>query len=1385
MKYLSAILTTVFVLMIGIFCNGQNYSKIEPELQAKMGVKDADAKLPVLILMEDQCDSQTLESETRMMTRKGKRQYVVSKLKAFSKENQTDILKMLQKAEQNGEVEKVVPLWIVNAVCCKASTNLIMQLSERGDIKIISDDEVRPMIPEDLEEMGTENGNVTRDATIEWNVSRVQADRAWELGYTGSGVVVAIVDSGVNYNHTDISNNMWTNSQGYHGYDYVNYDNYPLDDHQHGTHCAGTVAGYGTNGKKTGVAPGVKIMAVKVLNDQGDGNTGSIATGVEYALDNGADIINCSAGGRSSSSATERQLYENILSAGVLVAKSAGNNGNKLNDGYALPNNVSSPAQCPPPWLHPDQKKYQNGGTSGMMVIGSVNKKDLKASSSSIGPCTWQYVDGYEDYAYSASSSTRIGLIRPDVAAPGVNIVSLDYANNTGYRTLSGTSMATPCAAGVMALLLQANPSLTPAGIDSIMEWTAVKCADMNSKNNYYGSGRVNAYAAVRYALAVADGYKAPKLTASTGSNSVTLTWTAVAGVANYEVYRDNTLIASPTTTTYTDSGSSTLGRHIYQIVAVIDSRRATTSNSVATKIEVSGDSGITLAGTLTGNTANLTWTDNTPMGEATLRYGDAETPSSSSWWANSSTYFGQRYAASMIGQYAGRTINSVSVYVKSGTYTLTLYAGSNSYGNGTLSSNAMFTTSFTASSTGWVSVPVNRELNYLKDLWVVITVPEGVTYPAAPSVYYGEGGAALYSSDLDSWTVATDRSWLIKLNLSGSTGTTTYNLYRDGIKIAPNLTTTSYTDAGLASGSHTYYVKPSYDGTESSDQSNSVTLIVSSSEPVATELTATLNGSTVDLEWTKADSTTSTLCYRYTDTPSGNGWGFPDYSGTIYFAQHYLASNLSSYAYKAITKVNVYICNASASYTMKLCKSNPGATTFGDAYCTKSFTPTSTGIYEVELDNPVLIDLTKDLWVVFSTKATYPAAPCVYESSDNNYSALRSKDGVSWVTTDSSPRSWIIQLTFADDSYTYNIYRNGSSLVSNVSGTTYTDISPVVGENSYYVTANYYGTEAVATSNIATVYYGGASSYYVTAIANPEEGGMVSGTGNYATGTTCTVIASPATGYEFVNWTANNIQVSTNASYTFTVTGNTALVANFAAIDYTITIAGVEHGVVSTTPSGTATVGTSVTVSVEPDAGYELATLTYAYGGNTPVDIMASKTFIMPAANVTITATFTAIDYTIIVMEAENGFVDTDPPGTAKAGIGVTIIATPYIGFILSEISVIDSEDNPVAVTNNVFTMPTSDVVVTATFREKPSGISECFEEKNGNFAFFDNGRQLIVNGSGELQLIDLNGRILSTYRLSGPQSRVNMPTLAEGIYLLRLTGKESTRTQKIVLHR
>ena len=456
-----------------------------------------DDKIKINIILKAQSDANELSRMADAFSTKAERRdFVVNALKNQAKELQIDLISYLNELETNGVVEDIRPLWIVNSISCYADESLIDILAQRDDVLAVYHVEELQMPEDEDVSIPAECGD---GREIAQNVTMVNAHLVWELGYTGEDVLVALIDTGVNLNHADLQGRLWDGGAEYpnHGYDFYSHDNDPSDTHGHGTHVAGTIVGTGASGTQTGVAPGAKIMALKVFH--GSDNLTEPTMWVEamqFAVEHGADLMNMSLGQPLPDAAVKlmlRQACDNTLAAGVVAAVCAGNS-RQIQMLAPVPYNIWSPGDCPPPHLHDDQM-VNAGGTSCVICVGAVNFNDAIGDFSSKGPATWAGVAQYNDYPYAAGSSTNIGLIRPDVCAPGVNIKSLDWSTTNGYCLKNGTSMATPCVAGTIALMLSKEPELTPAQIDEILERTAIPLT--THKSNDFGSGRIDALAAV------------------------------------------------------------------------------------------------------------------------------------------------------------------------------------------------------------------------------------------------------------------------------------------------------------------------------------------------------------------------------------------------------------------------------------------------------------------------------------------------------------------------------------------------------------------------------------------------------------------------------------------------------------------------------------------------------------------------------------------------------------------------------------------------------------------------------------------------------------------------------------------------------------------------
>ena len=485
-------------LVLSTLTFGQNFNAIEPELQKILNQKSEEL-IDVQIYFKSSIDSKQLNQATRKAyTKAEKKELVVNELKTYSENVQADVMNILRAEELSGEVSDIHNLWIASSISCKASASVIYQLSSHPDVKMIGyDKEFQLITPEQMEEIKSAAKSDVRAGGPDAHVQAVEAHRVWwEEGYTGKNVIVAVLDSGTNTNHLDLKDHLWTgyidtNKDGtpdtyVNGWNFISDNSNITDDYGHGTHCAGIVCGDGTAIVTTGIAPDASLMTVKTINRTGGGSVAQMLKGVQFAVENGADVLSMSLGFKNNQLSTTqkeeiRAAFDNVLAANVVVCAAAGNDG----DTYGAPNNVDYPAACPAPWINPDQTL--EGGVSSVICVGA---HDLNESSR--GPSTWEGTS-YNDYPYNEGAS--MGLIRPDISAPGYIIRSTKYSQNDIYELKSGTSQATPCVAGVIALMLEKNSSLTPAQISQIIEETATSKPE--TKNNRVGAGVVNALAAV------------------------------------------------------------------------------------------------------------------------------------------------------------------------------------------------------------------------------------------------------------------------------------------------------------------------------------------------------------------------------------------------------------------------------------------------------------------------------------------------------------------------------------------------------------------------------------------------------------------------------------------------------------------------------------------------------------------------------------------------------------------------------------------------------------------------------------------------------------------------------------------------------------------------
>ncbi len=270
----------------------------------------------------------------------------------------------------------------------------------------------------------------------QWNLYSINVTGVWDTWIGSNNTIVAVIDTGVDYTHPDLSAN-YVNL----GYDWVNNDNDPMDDNGHGTHCAGIIAAVTDNGIGIAGIAQVKIMAEKVLNEKGIGYSSWIANGIVHAVDSGAKVISMSFGSPAPSM-TIKRACNYAWKKGCLLVAAAGNDGlGRLN--------------YPAAYL-------------SVVAVGAIDENDKRAYFSNYGK----------------------GI---ELVAPGVDIPST-YLND-GYKLLDGTSMAAPHVSGVAALIWSYKPTLSNRDVRIILDKTAYDLGNIGY-DYHYGFGKVDAYKA-------------------------------------------------------------------------------------------------------------------------------------------------------------------------------------------------------------------------------------------------------------------------------------------------------------------------------------------------------------------------------------------------------------------------------------------------------------------------------------------------------------------------------------------------------------------------------------------------------------------------------------------------------------------------------------------------------------------------------------------------------------------------------------------------------------------------------------------------------------------------------------------------------------------------
>ncbi len=472
---------------------GSGAEKLAPSLRTRLETARPTEFLPVDIVLEAQVAPQVIADAGKLPTKALRRAAVVSLLRANQSASQPGLLAYLEDLKTEGKVEgPIKQLWIANVVSVHATAEAIQELAERSDVGSLHYDPPRGAeVLSSLPAQGAPGAPTC-------GLNLVGAPNTWsQVGVTGKGVVVGLIDTGLCATHPDIAGQRWCNpgeiasngidddSNGFiddvFGWNFESGNNNTTDTFGHGSHTGGTIAGDGTNGTQCGVAPDARIMTLKFWNSFSGEQ--SVWDCMQYGVANGADILSASLGWPhffNPNRAVWRQVCDNAIAAGLIVVYAAGNEG----CGAGI-DNVRTPGDVP-----------------GVITVGAVDCASNLAGFSSCGPVSWTGVAPYNDWPFPP------GLTKPDIAAPGVSTTSHNLC--AGYTNLDGTSMATPHIAGIAALLLEANPTLDQVGIKTILEGTAQDLGTPG-KDNQFGAGLVRAGQAVAQAVG-AGNFCAPKL---------------------------------------------------------------------------------------------------------------------------------------------------------------------------------------------------------------------------------------------------------------------------------------------------------------------------------------------------------------------------------------------------------------------------------------------------------------------------------------------------------------------------------------------------------------------------------------------------------------------------------------------------------------------------------------------------------------------------------------------------------------------------------------------------------------------------------------------------------------------------------------------------------
>lgn len=491
---------------------------ISERLQKELASKPDTSFLRVNAVFRDQLTLNELLKNVQGKPRREWRKINLPILRAHAERTQANVLRELRILEKNGEVKNIRINWMGNEINFEATIRELKTFYFRfPELKSLDWDpdykieEIIDVNPHRIVEPPQIN-------TISWGVVDIQAPQIWAMGYTGQGILIANIDTGVERTHPALVSRIWNNEDeipnnnidddqnGYiddtWGWNFEQNNNNPIPGDSHGTRTAGIMVGASST-DTTGVAIGATMMVLR------NSSEGGYRLCQQYAVANGADVISSSLSYKYINSPDYEQMRvmtDMELVNGVIHANSIGNQGNSLAT-YPIPFNIATPGNCPSPWLHPAQTLI--GGISAVMACGAYEQTSYAANYTGRGPAAWDSIMSpsrpplrveYRDYPYR--NGLFQGLLKPDVCMP--TDVRTTNVNGSYVNVFSGTSASTPHLGGAMALLLSAVPDATPMEICEAIKMTA-DTTNIGLQHNLYGAGRVRLVPALNYLFSLVD----------------------------------------------------------------------------------------------------------------------------------------------------------------------------------------------------------------------------------------------------------------------------------------------------------------------------------------------------------------------------------------------------------------------------------------------------------------------------------------------------------------------------------------------------------------------------------------------------------------------------------------------------------------------------------------------------------------------------------------------------------------------------------------------------------------------------------------------------------------------------------------------------------------